>query len=408
MKEEIIRQITNYMIAGPEHEYDFTRENAVRIHDIIWSEEFTDDDAELIREYLHHEIRPVSFGEYLQRYIYQKAQLPEEFGKVDLRTYQDLVLSEFRENHVPFSMEEVSTKPRAIVKGWLTHGIVRRQAVFLLGFGLKMRVEEVTGFLTKGIGEQDFDFNDPKEVIFWFCLKNHRSYGRAMSLLEAYQQLPEDTDTRDFGEETVMIRRHAMALPEQELMHFLAQLKGMHKEQVFSRTAKAQFLSLLNLAKMEAARITESSDTGKESLKSLAPVTNGELEKILYNGVALTSGGELKRIPDSGWIRRFASKRLTRHRIMKICRDELAVTRSDLITLYFFVHARWTELQPPIERFHRFIEGMNLRLNRCFMGDLNLSSPYEAFILLCLLSEWPLPAFSEVWEKTFELVEEEG
>lgn len=172
MGSDIIRRITDAAIIGTARDLDYTVDAARKINDIIWEEEFDESDAELIFDYLYNRIHLVSFGDYLKRYIYEKAEIPGEFSKVNNRIYQDILLSEFVENHVPFSTHPTTTKARNLVKGWLTHDTIRRESVFLLGFGLRMRVEDVSYFLTKALREQDFNFNNPQEVIYWFCLKN--------------------------------------------------------------------------------------------------------------------------------------------------------------------------------------------------------------------------------------------
>ena len=62
------------------------------------------------------------------------------------------------------------------MKGWLGASCVKRQTVFLLGFGLRMQVEDVSDFLVKVIKEEDFNFYDKDEVIFWYCYKNQMDY----------------------------------------------------------------------------------------------------------------------------------------------------------------------------------------------------------------------------------------
>ena len=52
------------------------------------------------------------------------------------------------------------------------------------------------------------------------------------------------------------------------------------------------------------------------------------------------------------------------------------------------------------------MEDMNETLLRCYMGEINITNPYEAFILMCLLTDWPMAAFSEVWEYSYQNDEE--
>lgn len=50
----------------------------------------------------------------------------------------------------------------------------------------------------------------------------------------------------------------------------------------------------------------------------------------------------------------------------------------------------------------RYIDEINPILNRCGMMDLYPVNPYESFVLMCLLSEYPLATYAEVWEQSYD------
>ena len=54
-----------------------------------------------------------------------------------------------------------------------------------------------------------------------------------------------------------------------------------------------------------------------------------------------------------------------------------------------------------MDRCRHFIAEMNQRLSNCFMGSLNISNPYESFLLMCLLTDYPFDSFEEVWEYAY-------
>ena len=45
---------------------------------------------------------------------------------------------------------------------------------------------------------------------------------------------------------------------------------------------------------------------------------------------------------------------------------------------------------------------MNRILERCFLGELYVSNPYECFVLMCILSEEPLSTYADVWELSYQ------
>ena len=93
---------------------------------------------------------------------------------------------------------------------------------------------------------------------------------------------------------------------------------------------------------------------------------------------------------------------MTRQRLDVITKGRCPVERFDLITLTFFLFTRRMEEADPIERFHSFAKDMDTLLTECGMMKLYPVNPYESFVMICLLSEYPLDAFNKVWEYAYE------
>ena len=78
-------------------------------------------------------------------------------------------------------------------------------------------------------------------------------------------------------------------------------------------------------------------------------------------------------------------------------------TRRTLDRCFSSPYFKGVKLHPDFMRYSVQDEDkMNEILAKCYMGDLNVSNPYEAFVLMCLLTSWPMAAFSEVWERSYE------
>ena len=100
--------------------------------------------------------------------------------------------------------------------------------------------------------------------------------------------------------------------------------------------------------------------------------------------------------------KQFDQKRMTRQRIAGILAGKTCVERFDLVTLLFLRYAEEVEPDWPAERYMRFIDEINEILGRCGMMDIYPVNPYESFILMCLLTDYPLAAYAEVWEQSYE------
>ena len=63
-------------------DFEFTRKAAQRFRQVVSLDSFEDEDADVIFHYLYKEMKLVSFGDHLKRYIYERAELEEPFSEV--------------------------------------------------------------------------------------------------------------------------------------------------------------------------------------------------------------------------------------------------------------------------------------------------------------------------------------
>ena len=242
-------------------DYEFTRRAVQRFRQVVSLDGFEDEDAEVIFNYLYREMELVSFGDHLKRYIYERAGLEEPFAEVTQDIYRDIVAESFKETCTPKSMNPTSTKLPALINNWLTQASVKRETVFILAFGLRMSVEDVSDFLTRVLKEQDFDFHSPEEVIFWYCYSKQLGYYKAQELLEIYQNLEPITEY----ENAIKIYTGVISIETEEmLMQYLAYLKG-DKDNPMSEKSEAfrEFVRLLDRAKEIIAEMYQKDEEEK-------------------------------------------------------------------------------------------------------------------------------------------------
>ena len=153
-------------------DFEFTKKAAQRFRQVVSLESFEDEDSDVIFHYLYKEMELVSFGDQLKRYIYERAGLEEPFSEIPNETFREIALDSFQETRTPKSMNPTSTKLPALISNWLTQASVKRETVFILGFGLRMTVDDVSEFLTRVLREQDMDLHNPEELIYWYCYTN--------------------------------------------------------------------------------------------------------------------------------------------------------------------------------------------------------------------------------------------
>ncbi len=418
---------------------DFTLRSEEVFYDTVDIESFKDNDAQVIYERLVNQMHLIPFGEYLKRYIYIRAGFEESgeaFENVDIKEYQSIIIESFRENNTPNSFTQSSTKISALAKNWLTQNSANRNAVFLLGFGLKMTQADVSDFLVKVLRERDFDFKDPFEIICWYCFKNGLGYPEFSNLLARYEAMPENETNKYLDDQTVGVRDAFSNVDNTDgLMSLLATIKVSKEKTRVSVTAKSFFDELyaqtcdiiaehFNSDEDEKTRerVSEYLDrvsgsdrlspeaimTGVQKIKSeqklwkREDITEGDVEKFICCGVPIDGNGNLKKFSASTLAKHFSSKRLNRQRLRDINLGKADIDRFDLITLNFFVISQDEEITNNQKRFTAFLDSSNAMLNKCSMGEIYIANPYECFLLLCVLSDYPLGAYTDVLEKSFD------
>lgn len=420
-------------------DFDFTDAAWESLYDAVDDTQFLDKDAQLIYNSLRHRLKIRSFGDYLKRYIYLKAGLTEPFTEVPLKEYQLIIRSAFSDNHTPPSFTPTTAKLSALSKNWLTQQTVKRNVVFLLGFGLNMSADDVNMFLTKALREQEINPKNPFEVICWYCYKKHFNYLKFEQLWQIYSDTP--ANSLDMGciysEHTIGVRNTMHSIRDDAtLIAHLAKLKANESMSAMSFTAKQCFDALYNevrdlIAKLYNTYVDEDHSNAvqdyvyklshndrlfdsekwkrieqfrsRKKVFSREDITESDIEHIICSAVPTDRHGNLTPSKASKLNAQFSGKRFSRQHISDILAGKCDVTRFDLITLNFFIYSQTlSDYSNAKTRYASFIKTTNRLLDRCFFGKLYIANAYECFVLMCILSEDPLGTYADVWELSYE------
>lgn len=390
---------------------DFTNKAWDVLYGAVDSNYFRDRDANLIYSALRERMKFIPFGEYLKRYIYRQACLEEPFKEVPLKEYQQIIKGAFSDNNTPQSFDPTTAKLSALSKKWLTQQTVRRKVVFLLGFGLGMSVDDVNGFLTKGLREQGINAKNPFEVICWYCYKNGFGYPTFEKLWRIYNETPPNSlDVKLLYSDLTIGARNAMNSINSEaaLITFVSKLKTDNNCPQHSVTAKKCFDKLYTRAREIVAGIYNNDETekhrkGQQRVYTIDDITESDLEHIISSAIPVDRHGNLTPSKVSKLNAQFAGKRFSRQHISEVLAGNTEVTRFDLITLNFFIYSQTLDEYANIKaRYISFVESTNKILESCFLGELYISNPYECFVLMCILSVDPLGTYADVWEMSYE------
>ena len=383
-------------------DFEFTRKAAQRFRQVVSLDGFEDEDADVIFHYLYKEMELVSFGDHLKRYIYERSGLEEPYAEVTQDIYRDIVVESFHETCTPKSMNPTSTKLTSLVNNWLSQASVKRETVFLLGFGLRMSADDVSDFPTRVLREQDFDFHNPDEVIYWYCYFKHLGYHKAEEFKKIYSELKPDENYT----EAVRVYSGGLCLDtEEKLFQYLAYLKAGRDDPMSEKSqAFQEFVWLLTRTKEIIAAMyqKDEEEKGRDKVWKVSDISDSDVEKVICSGIPVNKMGNLKKMSASILARHFSQKRFSRQRINSIMNHKLPVERFDLITLEFFIVSQEMQDEDPYNRYRYFLNEIQEILHKCGMSEIYIVNPYECFLLMCLLTDCPLAVFADIWEMSYE------
>ena len=383
-------------------DFDYTRRAAANMNRIMDASAFSDMDADMIFHYLAKEMEIVYFPDYLKRYIYEKLEIPAPFSDVPDDTYLKIISQAFSDNSAPYSLTSTTTKKTAMIRLWLEQPGASRSTVFALGFGLRMSAEEVSEFLIKVLKEEDFDFGSPQETVFWYCFKKSLPYAASLRLLDESRSLPVSSFSRKKWE-AFSGSPSLYLLSEENLLLYLAYLGTKAETGSRNAAAFAEFSALYERSREIIADMYNGEALIFEQTKHWTPadIRPADLEKVLCSGIPVNGKNNLTAMSASLFGSLFRNRRMSRQRISGILTGKHPVERFDLITLLFFIYAKTVEPDWPAERYLQYIDAVNAILARCQMLGIYPANPYEAFVLMCIVTDDPLDVYAQVWEKSF-------
>lgn len=418
-------------------ELDFTQSAEEVFYDAVDDPHFPDQDLDVIYAALRNKIRIVPFGDFLKRYIYQKAEMKGDYQSIPLSDYQQIICDEFSERQTPGSFKPTSSRLRNLAKNWLEQKTVSRNVVLLLGFGLGMSAEDVNDFLTKALKEQRLNAKDPFEVICWYCYAHGLGYLKFDQLWKAYQTMdPPGADNAAMLESTFVFKQQMLSIRnEDQLRTYLRTIPvypGTARQSVRARKQfdrlyaevcdwVAEVLTGIEESNLSVytGRLQEKLDRDdryydfqklekleKESRRahrySGTEVKAADVEQVAFASIPKDQNGNLLPMKSSTLNNQFSGTRLSRQHISEILAGKGQITRYDLITLNFLAFSRkLDDYRTVLERYADFINTTNNMLEKSDMGPLYTVNPYESFILMCVLSEDPIGTFSDVWELSY-------
>lgn len=266
-----------------------------------------------------------------------------------------------------------------------------RDAMFALAFALEFSPDEAAELFHKVYLDRAFNFRNEKELVYYFCLANGKSWADAKRIIAAIEH---NADESDVTLHTYAIQTDIDKFSnESELLAYIKTHR--HNMEVNNVTAKKHLDRLLEQAKkyaMEEAALPEHDGQFDGAWKNEKTVSINFMYALITDTTPSAKKGtttvfknarlpkEIKnRFPEAG---SFSEKEPTYESIRKMI--------VMLFSYTFWYHVQWKHKGFDIEDY---TEQLNALLNECGFAPLYYGNPYDWMFLYCTLSDAPLDVF---------------
>ncbi len=370
-----------------ERSYSYTLRAWRHLEEAMNTEAFLERDTEVIFDALSRNLREVPFRRYLKRYLYEKTEMTGSYAQVTADEYQDIIVRAFQDTGTPCSFTPgTSTRLSQAARNWLTRKDVSRDTVLLMGFGLFMSEEDVNAFLTRALHDTRLDPDDPKEALCLYCYRRGYRFDKYRQLADLYRKMDGTVD-RELVERGQPANREQSRLVAREDADLLDRLlQGASPDGLTPQKRRA--------ADAFAALYREEQGV----LSSVSAGRNGSprsVEKLL--SASVPPGGETRENLLS-----ITRRKLNRQKTHRILSGEQLPDRYDLLTLHFLLESsRLNGEEDGKAVLRRFIDSSNQLLTDCGFGEIYPVDPFDAFLMLCMLTYDPFVTYFDVMENAW-------
>lgn len=316
-----------------------------------------------------------------------------------------------------------------------------RNNVFKLCFAMGLNIEETNDFFNKIYLDRTFNVKNVQELVYYFCIKNKKSYTEACELIKEAEDIIKNNSSK---EQSVSVYTNSIKeetdlfTTKEELMRYIQDNKNSFYK--YNVTAVEQFNKLLTrvqgskedrdfINKLKKSRLnkistseynqrkkqcglviqdalnqniifdtdTTSEYTANKDVSSidfmLFVIYNSSLPIGIEKTYSFTNNAHLLKLIKNN----FPSK----HIFSKIKKDPLfsfEALRKAMILLAFYEFCFDAQEQGinAGECFDEFLDQTDDMLTSCGMGPLYIGNPYDWLFLFCVKSEQPLNTFREI------------
>ena len=388
-------------------EYTYTS----NLENEIWimAEELDEnDDCESVIDFLNSKGSFQPFGARLAAFISQKLSLPS----TDRKTIIAALSEQCKKNGVPLS--EIASD--GTLRNWLEKdkrpkkGIASRHSMFALAFALNLFVDETKDLFHKIYLDRAFNYRDEKEVIYFFCQKNNKSWTDAARLIANVDGL-----SKDYSDHTQYTQAISSSVDsfqaEQDLLDYICQ--NGHNFEKNSVTASKMFNFYLSKSKCfaeeEIQEIRNNEDTFNDDGKKIYSykgkwidnMSNNTLYEII-TGLNITGKKGTKTVFNNSTLPKEIKNRFPEAKTFG--EKDLTSEEYRKAIILLFSYSFWYQIQrEEIDGgIDDYTDDLNAILDDCNYSNLYYGNPFDWMFLFCAQSKQPLELFRELLAEVLE------
>ena len=350
------------------------------------------------------------FGKRLAEFIDKKFDL----GSTDRKTVVQALNEACEKNGVGLS--EIASD--GTLRNWFDKdkrpkkGEESRFSMFALSFALRLSVEETKDLFHKIFLDRAFNYRNEKEVIYYFCLKNNKTWADAKRMIAEVENMT--IDVSDHTQLTNVIADNINAMSDENTLLEYIRENG-HNFEKNSVTAKEKFSYYLEqakkLAKEEVNAIRKDEEDmlvdeygnekrGKKSYsgKWINRFSNNFLYEII-TGIGVECDKGTKTVFKNAELPKEIKQRFPE--AITFGKEDMTSEEYRKAIVLLFSYYVWYKAEY-IQRdygFDDYYYELDDLLDKCNLPNLYFGNPFDWLFLFCSQDESPLYIFREILSK---------
>ncbi len=366
---------------------------------------------ELLNRLLQEE---VSIGEYIYKYLFQKHSLQgEDFKSIRQEEYDELIKKEFIRHgmYQRWSLAGSGDYSKLRVRLNDTKRRAGREYAYLLAFGLGMNQEDYELMMKKVFRQPPLNSRSWRELIYYYGIISGKGIKKVDELVAFYENITEE----QMEQVEEAMEQEALSTTETQLL--IDTFTPFSSEEMLKEYLIQLRKKDLSSEKDSFERWTKSSRTWRDYLFNGVEKRVDALEKqgFIQERIEKLNQDKMlayRQYPKEELLTKeqaevlFADLNWTRDTLAKRSSGKMKVSRQDMLAAVFLEvmeaegYAEGTR-EEVLPCYMDIWEQIDEKLEAMGMFPLYLRSPFDFFLIVCMLHERPLDYFYANWYLAF-------